>query len=182
MKISKNCSRQNKETFFSSLLPTQGTYTLIIDIPEEKSITVGKLGNFRFPKGSYTYTGSALGKGGLSLRQRVARHLQKEKNKRWHIDFLLSNVDITITAIVAAHSTYNMECEINRSIIEKLGGKIIIKSFGASDCQKHCGSHLLYIGEKNVKKNVYLIYAEKFGSKFTVLDLQKQNSGAPSKI
>lgn len=44
-----------------------GIYTLIIHTSEMVKIRVGKLGLIDFPVGYYTYTGSALGRGALSL-------------------------------------------------------------------------------------------------------------------
>jgi len=60
-------------------LPKKGIYTLVIFLSKETCLNVGKLGEQRFLKGHYTYTGSALGKGASSLKHRISRHIRKEK-------------------------------------------------------------------------------------------------------
>lgn len=144
-------------------LPTNGVYTLITFLSREVCLNVGKLGVQRFPKGYYTYTGSALGKGASNLRRRVSRHLRKEKRNFWHIDFLLANENVTITAVVAAQTSKKLECNINRYIKRKGGAKIPVKGFGASDCKENCKTHLLYFGEENIKSKIATLYAERLG-------------------
>ncbi len=125
-------------------LPTNGIYTLIIFLSREICLNVGKLGQQKFLKGYYTYTGSALGKGASSLKRRVSRHLQKEKRNFWHIDFLLANENAAVTAVVAAQTNRRLECRLNRYIKREGGAKIPVKRFGASDCREDCKSHLLF--------------------------------------
>jgi Uri superfamily endonuclease len=125
-------------------LPTKGIYTLIIFLSREACLKVGKLGTQKFPKGYYTYTGSALGKGATSLKRRISRHLRREKRNLWHIDFLLANGNATITAVVAAQTNRELECRMNLCIKMEGGAKIPVKGFGASDCEKNCESHLLF--------------------------------------
>lgn len=124
----------------------RGVYTLIIQVNKEVTVTVGRLGTQTFPMGCYSYTGSALGKG-ASLKNRVARHLRKEKRKFWHIDYLLADEDVSVEAVVAAETSQKMECTTNQHIKTLLGAEVKVKGFGASDCQKNCESHLLYFSE-----------------------------------
>jgi len=133
-----------KDMRLIQVLPTNGIYTLIIFLSMETRLNVGKLGQQKFPKGYYAYTGSALGKGASSLKRRVSRHLQKEKQNFWHIDFLLANENATITAVVAAQTNRKLECNLNRYIKREGGAKIPVKGFGASDCRENCKSHLLF--------------------------------------
>ncbi|MCJ7841927.1 GIY-YIG nuclease family protein [Lederbergia sp. NSJ-179] len=51
---------------------------------DEEAVTIGKLGGFHFSKGYYIYVGSAK----RNIQARVNRHIQMEKKKRWHIDYL----------------------------------------------------------------------------------------------
>ena len=72
-------------------LPNSGfevdtTYLLEIELERERDIRIGKLGEFHFPSGLYLYVGSAK----KNLRQRIERHLRKEKKRFWHIDYLLA--------------------------------------------------------------------------------------------
>ena len=147
------------------VLPTNGIYTLIIFLSTEICVNVGKLGQQKFPKGYYTYTGSALGKGSSSLRHRISRHLQKEKRNFWHIDFLLANENATVAAVVAAQTNEKLECNLNRYIKGKGGAKILLKGFGASDCRENCDSHLLYFGEESIESKIATFYSKQFGSK-----------------
>jgi Uri superfamily endonuclease len=130
-----------------SKLPTNGIYILVLFLPREIELNIGKLGKKKFPKGYFTYTGSALGKGATNLRHRIARHLMKKKQKFWHIDYLLANENMSVEAVVAAETNKDVECTINNYIKKMEGAKIQVNAFGASDCRKDCESHLLYFPE-----------------------------------
>ncbi len=133
-----------------NLLSGHGTYTLLLLAQKEVTVTVGSLGKRRFPAGYYSYTGSALGKG-ASLKNRITRHLRKEKRRFWHIDYLLENENVSVEAIIAAETSQKIECEINQHMKTGMKGKVKVKGFGASDCQKNCKSHLLFFPDaKNV--------------------------------
>ena len=159
-----------KDTNLIQALPTNGIYTLIIFLSREISINVGKLGQQKFQKGYYTYTGSALGKGASSLKRRISRHLHKKKRNFWHIDFLLANENATVTAVVAAQTNEKMECNLNRYIKEEGEAKIPVKGFGASDCMENCESHFLYFGEENIQSKIATFYYKRFGSKPLIID------------
>ena len=130
-----------------SELSTSGIYTLLLFLPKEVTLDIGKLGKQRFPMGYYTYTGSALGKGASSLKHRIARHLRKDKRKFWHIDYLLADENVSVEAVIVAETNENMECKTNQHIKTIMGAKVPVKGFGASDCRKNCESHLLYFPE-----------------------------------
>jgi len=136
-----------KDVNLVSEFSTGGIYTLLLFVSEEVSLTVGKLGKQRFPRGYYTYTGSALGKGATSLKHRIARHLRKEKLRFWHIDYLLADENVSVEAVIVAETNKKMECNINQHIKTIMGAKVPVNGFGASDCRKNCGSHLLYFPE-----------------------------------
>ena len=136
-------------------LSTTGVYTLLLFLPQEVNLNIGKLGKKRFPEGHYTYTGSALGKGATSLRHRIARHLKKEKPKFWHIDYLLEDKNVYVEAVIAAETKEKVECNTNQYLKKMLDAKVPVKGFGASDCRKNCGSHLLYFPE--ISKVDYLV-------------------------
>jgi len=155
---------------FIEALPTKGIYTLIIFLSREARSNIGKLGMQKFPKGYYTYTGSALGKGATSLKRRVSRHLRKEKRNLWHIDFLLANENATLTAVVAAQTNKKLECTMNRYIKREGEAKIPVKGFGASDCKEKCESHLLFFGEEDIKSKIATLYAKRFGFKSFTID------------
>jgi len=114
------------------------TYQLFIRLTEKVVIQVGRLGSFNFPAGIYIYTGSAR----KNIEARIARHRSQYKNLRWHIDYLLANPH---AGIIKVKRSNRGECELNQST----GGEIVIRGFGASDCQNGCQSHLKYLPEHN---------------------------------
>ncbi len=144
-----------KDTSLIQELSMSGIYVLLLFLSEEVSLNIGKLGKQRFPEGYYTYTGSALGKGASSLKHRIARHLRKKKRKFWHIDYLLANENVSMKAVIVAETNEKLECNSNRYMKRELGAKVPVKGFGASDCRKNCGSHLLYFPE--IKKADFLV-------------------------
>jgi Uri superfamily endonuclease len=107
------------------------TYQLFIAVNQTVHITVGKLGLFEFPAGSYVYTGSAR----KNIDARIARHLRSDKKLRWHIDYLLACRFTTITKVIRSAEP---ECVVN----QRVAGVVVVKGFGASDCRHRCGSHL----------------------------------------
>ncbi len=125
-------------------LAGNGIYTLTIFLSKEICLNVGRLGQREFPKGYYTYMGSALGSCPSNLKSRISRHLQKKKRNFWHIDFLLADENATVTSVVAAQTNEKLECTVNSYIKSEGGAKILMKEFGASDCKKKCESHLLF--------------------------------------
>jgi Uri superfamily endonuclease len=130
-----------------SELSTTGAYILLLYVSEDTVLDVGGLGTQKFPKGYYTYTGSALGNGSTNLKHRLARHHRKQKQLFWHIDYLLADNNITIEKTVAAETTKKLECMINSHFKTMAYTTIPINRFGVSDCTKNCKSHLLYFPE-----------------------------------
>jgi len=117
----------------------KGVYTLVISVPSNSSLYVGRLGHIVIPKGLYLYTGSAIGPGGL--KGRIRRHLRRKKKKFWHIDYLLSSKNVSIKAIVYSSISSRLECKVNGSLSKFLSAPV--KGFGSSDCANSCTSHLL---------------------------------------
>lgn len=111
--------------------PDHISYQLHIRIHEDIRIVAGALGSCNFTSGDYVYTGSAK----RNLGARIQRHLSDKKKLRWHIDYLLASPEVEITAVETSSIP---ECQWN----QQLPGKIPIPGFGASDCRKHCGTHL----------------------------------------
>ena len=129
----------------------KGSYILLIELNQDLNIQIGSLGNIFFKKGVYSYIGSALN----GLEQRIQRHVRKNKNTHWHIDYFLNHGKII--DIFYQESKTKKEC----IIAQKFNGKIqTIYNFGSSDC--NCESHLFY-GDKskimeiirNIKMNKY---------------------------
>lgn len=110
------------------------SYQLIIELEKQAVITVGKLGTFSFPAGTYIYSGSAR----KNMEARVARHMARSKKMRWHIDYLLSHPG---TKLVRTELFAESECVLNK----RIGGAIVALRFGATDCRNRCRSHLKHL-------------------------------------
>ena len=117
----------------------KGSYILLIEIKENKSIQIGKLGNINFKKGFYAYIGSALN----GLEQRINRHLRNDKKKHWHIDYLLQFGKII--DVYYNDSGSKEECDLAKKFEEKL---VLIPDFGCGDC--NCKSHLFYSSKNEI--------------------------------
>ena len=111
----------------------KGTYLLIMTLPKDTSIIVGKHGILHFKKGCYAYVGSALN----GLEQRIQRHLRTDKKTHWHIDYLLPFTEIV--EIFYKENNRKEECSIAQDLERNFTS---IPGFGCSDCS--CKSHLFF--------------------------------------
>jgi len=144
------------------LLPQKGVYTLVISLQAKTSLRIKGRKCSILQRGYYAYTGSALGEGASSIRKRVERHLKRRKNKHWHIDYLLADSKAKVEAVIAAQTSINQECRVNRLIQAIKGTTIPIAGFGASDCKHSCRSHLVYNGESNMQNQIVEAYTSLF--------------------
>ena len=126
---------------------TKGTYTIVIACIKPIKITFGSLGSAKTTRGFYTYTGSALGKGAVSLEGRIHRHLSRRKKNRWHADYIASRRFCTVRAAVYVQSSARIECAVNKALAIELKARPLIPHIGASDCK--CDGHLLQIPSTN---------------------------------
>lgn len=115
-----------------------GTYALVLYLSRAQTIRIGKLGVFKFPRGYYIYVGSALN----GLTTRLARHLREDKNKFWHIDYLLEHAPVR--EIWTHCGKEQLECLWARAALALPRASIVAPRFGASDCA--CSTHLIYLG------------------------------------
>jgi Uri superfamily endonuclease len=111
----------------------KGAYLLILELPMDTRILIGKQGVISFKKGFYGYVGSALN----GLEQRIKRHLRSQKKLHWHIDYLLAHAQIKNVFIKESKS--KEECELASVLKQPLQ---VIPGFGCSDCA--CHSHLFF--------------------------------------
>ncbi|MEM5766446.1 MAG: GIY-YIG nuclease family protein [Candidatus Aenigmatarchaeota archaeon] len=125
---------------------SKGVYSLLIELKRDQEIKIGSLGKFKFPKGFYIYTGSALN----NLEARLIRHLKKQKKKFWHIDYFLTNKYVRIVGILTIKTSLMLECKLNQAILKNLRASIFVKKFGSSDCD--CESHFIYLENNYSKK------------------------------
>jgi len=108
---------------------------LVLQLTHQKTVKIGSLGLIRLPRGYYAYVGSAR----RGMRSRVARHLAREKRKRWHIDWL-STQPGAVPIAVADTTLTGLECRIAAAL--SIGADRRVDGFGCSDCE--CESHLYY--------------------------------------
>ena len=122
---------------------TQGTYTILVNLPKAARVAVGALGEVAFDAGWYAYTGSAFGPGGFA---RVDRHHEMAAGERdtrhWHVDYLLGDTPASIATVVRTPED-DIECAVARAVGE-VGAAV--DGFGASDCD--CAAHLHYHAER----------------------------------
>jgi len=164
---------ENASSVLNALSDAKGNYTLLIFVQVQKQIAIGRIGSGKFQRGCYAYTGSAFGKGSSSLGGRIRRHNKKQKPRRWHIDYLLSDKDVNLMAVIACIMNRKMECAINQSLRELFYAQIPFLGFGSSDCTEHCNSHLLYLSKtRNVVEKIVNLYNEKADGKVFVFRFQ----------
>ncbi len=120
----------------------KGSYILLIELPEEETITIGSLKDVRFHRGHYAYVGSAMG----GFKSRLNRHLRVNKKNRWHIDYLLQKASINNITICQTKDT--VECTIAQALSSQFDA---IPGFGSSDCK--CRSHLFFATEGEQMKS-----------------------------
>jgi Uri superfamily endonuclease len=114
---------------------TGGSYTLVVRLAEDATVTAGALGEHRLTAGAYAYTGSALGSGGFSRVDRHRRTARGDNDTRhWHVDYLLGHPAARVDRVVRSVGV-DIEC----AVAERLPGGPV-DGFGASDCG--CGAHL----------------------------------------
>ncbi|MGM0448263.1 MAG: GIY-YIG nuclease family protein [Methanobacteriota archaeon] len=113
----------------------RGSYTLVVALAEDATLSAGALGERRLVAGAYAYTGSALGAGGFSRVDRHRRTARGEHDVRhWHVDYLLGHPAAGIDRIVRSVGV-DVECAVTQRLP---AGPV--DGFGASDCG--CPSHL----------------------------------------
>ena len=120
----------------------KGSYILLIKLPEEQTITIGKRQNIHFPGGGYAYVGSAMG----GVKSRLNHHLHRSRKPHWHIDYLLEKA--SISGIILCQTKERTECLIARALSSQFVG---IPGFGSSDCR--CRSHLFLSPDESLMKS-----------------------------
>jgi sugar fermentation stimulation protein A len=140
----------------------KGTYTIVVRCKGPGYLTFGKLGRARLRKGYYLYTGSALGRGAVSLEGRLERHMRRQKSLRWHVDYITSRPDCYVTGAVYVVSDVRLECKVNSSLSKELDILPVLLKIGASDCK--CNGHLLGPGRRlnecDLMRRLESVYAQ----------------------
>ncbi|MDR2632792.1 MAG: DNA/RNA nuclease SfsA [Treponema sp.] len=136
----------------------RGNYLILLEVVQEKSVSVGSLGTRTFAPGWYVYAGSAQ----KNLSHRIKRHLRKvRKHPHWHIDYLTPH-SRTIKALpIMAYQ--NRECELAGSLTA-LGARPI-PGFGCSDCS--CKSHLFYMARPPMGNRAFVEMLLRYRARLT---------------
>ncbi|WP_435097481.1 GIY-YIG nuclease family protein [Halarchaeum sp. P4] len=120
-----------------------GTYTLLLSLPADATVTFGAAGERALEAGWYAYTGSAFGPGGLSRVERHARVARGEHDVRhWHVDYLTGHPLTDLDAVYVTEGA-DRECAVARALDD---AGATVPGLGASDCD--CESHLAYAPER----------------------------------
>jgi Uri superfamily endonuclease len=107
-----------------------GTYVVFFRLTRpKKRLTIGALGTFDFPAGTYAYLGSAFGAGGV--RNRTGRHLTPGTKKKWNIDWLKPHC--TPLAVWWTHDRRKVEFGWASILGALPGAGCPVKGFGAAD-------------------------------------------------
>jgi Uri superfamily endonuclease len=114
------------------------TYVLVIEKTGSSRVRMRKE-TISMEKGLYLYVGSAK----RGMKQRLARHAKKRKNRFWHIDYITSRRDATVLAMYL--SPYP-ECETLNAVSQL--GRLFGRKLGSSDCK--CPSHFLNLDRLDI--------------------------------
>ena len=115
----------------------KGSYVLLIQLPQEHTITIGNLRAIHFPPGYYAYVGSAMG----GFKSRLSHHLRDDKKPHWHIDYLLEKASIS-EIILYDTGDRRVECAMAQALSRQFDS---VPGFGSSDCK--CHSHLFFAAD-----------------------------------
>ena len=116
-----------------------GTYALILANDSVQVVTVGQLGPLILRPGWYVYVGSAQGPGGLAAR--VGRHIQIEKKRRWHIDYVRPHAELR--EVWFTYGSGRLECQWAQAFATMPKAELPFPRFGSSDCR--CAAHLIWL-------------------------------------
>lgn len=117
-----------------------GIYLLEITAPSNFQIGIKKFSGADFPEGYYYYAGSAQ----KNLRQRLERHLRKDKKVHWHIDHLTTHPGLTISTVyIFNEEGKESESRLVSDLVEERLAGYSVDGFGNSDT-KGSKTHLLY--------------------------------------
>ncbi|MDP7038783.1 MAG: GIY-YIG nuclease family protein [Myxococcota bacterium] len=138
--------------FLEQIPKKPGRYVLLLWLAKSTPLRAGALGQYAFPRGWYTYVGSAYGSGGLHAR--LKRHWRNDQKKalHWHIDYLRRAC--ALREIWWQTGRHGKECLWGKRLSQMPQARIIAPRFGSSDCR--CSTHLLSFPNKNFAKSCAL--------------------------
>jgi len=131
-----------------------GVYVLEIFAEKNFSVRIKKFAGRIFSAGYYYYIGSAQ----KNLKQRLTRHLSKNKIIHWHIDHITTiKSNITKSIFISFGSSKDLECELANCFEQIHNIDRSILGFGNSD--SNCSStHLFFSKKKIVYSHLFSLY------------------------
>lgn len=123
--------------------PLKGCCQLIVELRKAVRLHHPRFRQTVFPAGFYIYTGS----GKANLLHRIARHLERDHKKRWHVDYLLAHPQARIVDVVVLPREEQRECLVNSDVGKMPGATAVARGFGSSDCRVGCAAHLYWFRE-----------------------------------
>jgi sugar fermentation stimulation protein A len=130
-----------------------GDYFVVLELPEDCTLSIGSLGTCSFRRGFYVYIGS----GRRNLSKRLERHQRKRKRMKWHIDYLRDVCKVT--ALVPVRTSDDLEHEMARDVAGI--AQWDVSGFGCTDCIRD-GSHLFGFKENPVHLPAFMKLVEDF--------------------
>jgi sugar fermentation stimulation protein A len=140
---SYNIVKLNKVPLIIPEVKPSGIYYIVLWNDKDRLIDCGSLGNLKFKKGYYIYSGS----GKNNLFKRIEHHRKKKKKKHWHMDYITA--EMKIKADIPVITDEYKECDL-AEILDKNSGEPV-KNFGSTDCK--CFSHLHYFKDNPIEKS-----------------------------
>ena len=146
------------------VLSRGGTYIVHLRLSSTITVEAGALGAVSLPRGLLLYVGSAA----RGLGPRVARHLcradgpphalrtaldwgePRPKRLRWHLDYVVERPEVPVPALTLLPDR-SVECDLAAALGRLPGVRPAAPRFGASDCRKACGAHLLVVPRGRVR-------------------------------
>lgn len=123
---------------------------LVFELEADVQVEVGALGEFALSAGVYAYVGSAR----QYLRQRVERHMRRDKQTRWHIDYLTTLDASTPRRALLFGLDEASECGLSQQLAASDGASAPIAGFGATDCTAGCEAHLWRLDDEAVVRDL----------------------------
>ena len=140
---------------WQNLTSEKGAYVIGIDL--KTTAPAPPKFDADFSPGLYFYAGSANGPGGIQARCR--RHLRKNKQLHWHIDWLTSQAaELWILAFPGAS-----ECALMDILIGEPDTYAVFPKFGSSDCNR-CSTHLILCPDGHDQEQQMLRFSKVFRS------------------
>ena len=109
------------------------TYVLVIEVPTQGTVSVGRIGMTHIPQGLYLYVGSAK----RGLEKRIQRHVARSKKCHWHIDYILAWEGARIREVWT--KSVKEECATAAAVARMHETHVVKKGLGSSDCK--CPAH-----------------------------------------